>query len=114
MNTIKENGSKIDMFVTVGDNLYPADPVYPTTDEINRMIGLFKGDSIKELPVYGVRGNHDCTFKDQTLLLNLAKTDKQWKMPNYYYEKEFVIGPKGEKFGMLVVDSCLLLCSEKG
>lgn len=114
MNSIKANGSKIDMFVTVGDNLYPTKPEYPTEAEVKKMIGLFKGDKIKDLPVYGVRGNHDCYFKNQKILLDLAKTDKQWTMPSYYYSKEFKLGPGGEKFGMLVVDSCLLLCSEKG
>jgi DNA repair exonuclease SbcCD nuclease subunit len=64
MNAIKENNSKIDMFVTVGDNIYPSNPEHPSKDEINKMIGLFKGDKTKDMPVYGVRGNHDCYFKD--------------------------------------------------
>jgi hypothetical protein len=52
------------MFVTVGDNVYPDDPLFPTNDEIQKMIGLFKGNKTKNIPVYGVRGNHDCYFKD--------------------------------------------------
>ena len=34
-------------------------------------------------------------------------------MPHFYYKEEIVVGDDGEKFGMLVIDSCLLLCSEK-
>jgi len=33
-------------------------------------------------------------------------------MDGLYYKKEFVIGPNQEKFGLLAVDSCLLLCHE--
>ena len=32
-------------------------------------------------------------------------------MPNYYYTKEVVIGKNGEKIAFLMIDSCLLLCS---
>ena len=42
--------------------------------EINEMIGLYKRDAIKELPVYSIRGNHDCYF-DKDILLDLDKSD---------------------------------------
>ena len=32
-------------------------------------------------------------------------------MPYYYYKQEIEIGDDGEKLGLLMVDSCLLLCS---
>ena len=32
-------------------------------------------------------------------------------MPYYYYTKEFEIGQNGEKVAFLMIDSCLLLCS---
>jgi hypothetical protein len=31
-------------------------------------------------------------------------------MPTNYYEKQFEIGPNGEKFALLQLDSCYLLC----
>lgn len=31
-------------------------------------------------------------------------------MDGLYYEKQFVVGKNGEKFALLNVDSCLLLC----
>jgi DNA repair exonuclease SbcCD nuclease subunit len=94
----------------MGDNVYPVNATNPTDDEINQMIGLFKRDAINELPVYGVRGNHDCYY-DKNILLDLAKRDDQWTMPNFYYTKEVEIGSDGEKMGLLIIDSCLLLCS---
>ena len=32
-------------------------------------------------------------------------------MPYYYYTREIEIGENGEKIGLLMIDSCLLLCS---
>ena len=72
------------------------------------MLGLFKRDAIKDTPVYAVRGNHDCYF-DKRRLLDID--DPQWVFPNYYYTKEIEIGENGEKMGLMIVDSCLLLCS---
>ena len=85
MNSIKENSSKdcgqsevceddIDFFVSMGDNLYPVVSDAPTEDEISQMIGLFKRDAIEELPVYSIRGNHDCYY-DKEILLDLDKSD---------------------------------------
>lgn len=97
----------------MGDNIYPKEAEKPTKEEITEMMGLFKRPYLKDLSVYGVRGNHDCYFDDDTILLNLAKTDSQWKMPSFYYKEEFPVGENGEKFGMMAIDSCLLLCSEE-
>ena len=94
----------------MGDNLYPVNATAPTLDEINQMIGLFKRDAIKDLPVYSIRGNHDCYY-DKQILLDLDRSDDQWQMPYYYFRKEIDIGDNGEKLGLLMVDSCLLLCS---
>jgi hypothetical protein len=32
-------------------------------------------------------------------------------MPYFYYTKEIKVGKKGEKLGLLMIDSCLLICS---
>ena len=32
-------------------------------------------------------------------------------MPSLYYKKEISIGENGEKLGVLMLDSCLMLCS---
>jgi hypothetical protein len=59
----------------MGDNMYPLDDELPTDEELNSMLGLFKKDSLSSLPIYPVRGNHDCYFKDKNTLLNLSKKD---------------------------------------
>lgn len=74
------------------------------------MLELFKRDALKELPIYAIRGNHDCYYAKEKLL-DLSKNDSQWNMPYYYYTKEFEIGANGEKLGLLMFDSCLALCS---
>lgn len=58
---------------------------------------FLKRDHIKDLPIYPIRGNHDCYYEDQEYELKLAKKWPQWKMENNYYLKEWDIG-KGEKF----------------
>ena len=35
MNGLKENGTKVDFFVTVGDNIYPKDPLKPSKEELD-------------------------------------------------------------------------------
>ena len=35
-----------------------------------------------------------------------------WNMPANYSERRFEIGPNGEKFSLLSVDSCYLLCQK--
>jgi hypothetical protein len=75
------------------------------------MMNLFlTRDSIKDLPIYPVRGNHDCMFRSMNVEVELSKKYPTWKMDNLYYSKTFEIGPNGEKFALLAVDSCLLLC----
>ena len=34
-------------------------------------------------------------------------------MPFYYYKQEFLIDKDGSKMGVLFVDSCLILCSNR-
>jgi hypothetical protein len=84
MNKIKKRAGEcydnicpndIDAFFTMGDNMYPLDDELPTDEELNSMLGLFKKDSLSSLPIYPVRGNHDCYFKDKNTLLNLSKKD---------------------------------------
>ena len=54
-----------DFITTVGDNLYPHNKHYPTKSEIEGMMNLFlQRPEISDLPVYPVRGNHDCYFHD--------------------------------------------------
>lgn len=59
----KEN---FDFFVTTGDNLYVAGSQFdPQPEEFEAMMNLFlQRNSIKDLPIYPVRGNHDCMFKE--------------------------------------------------
>jgi len=59
--------------------------------------------------VYAVRGNHDCEF-DYSREIGLSNMYSNWYMPNVYYKHEFNIG-NGKRFGMLHIDSCLMLCA---
>jgi hypothetical protein len=65
------------------------------------MMDLFlKRDAIKDLPIYPVRGNHDCYFDDNDVEINLSKKYPTWNFPHQYYEKEFYV--KGnKKFSLL-------------
>jgi len=42
--------------------------------------------------------------------MNLTKKYPNWIMPSQYYVQEFPLNPKGEKFLLVQVDSCFLLC----
>lgn len=54
-----------DFFTTTGDNIYPHDERFVTEDEIKETMGLFQDRAaISNLPIYPVRGNHDCYFDD--------------------------------------------------
>jgi len=55
--------------MTVGDNLYPVVETQPTQEEFETMMSLFERPSLKSLPIWAVRGNHDCYF-DQNFELN--------------------------------------------
>ena len=47
----------------MGDNLYPRIDEAPTDEEFDVMMSLFTNRShLKDLPIYPVRGNHDCYF----------------------------------------------------
>lgn len=74
------------------------------------MLDLFRREHIKDLPIYAIRGNHDCYYRKEALI-DLQKNQSTWNMPYYYYTKEFEVGKNGEKMGVLMIDSCLALCS---
>ena len=115
MNAIianRTNGERdqIDFILTMGDNLYPKIDEAPTDAEFDLMMTLFsEREELKELPIYPVRGNHDCYF-DINRELELAEQYPNWKMPSLYHAKLFDIG-NNKKFGVLFVDSCLAICS---
>ena len=107
---IPNSNDDAQFFLTVGDNLYPVVETAPTDEEFGVVMGLFERPNLAELPVWAVRGNHDCYF-DANFELDKTKEYKQWNFPDLYYKKEIPIGPNGEKFGILMVDSCLMLCA---
>jgi len=66
------------------------------------MMGLFlERDSLKDLDIYPVRGNHDCYFSDMDVEIRLSERYPTWKFENHYYEKQFTIGENGEKLALL-------------
>lgn len=119
INHMKQNAEAnapedFDFFITAGDNLYPFVPNKPMSFEFGRMIGLFNRDAIKDIPIYPVRGNHDCLFDDEDAELELSKRHPNWKFKEYYYQTQFEVGTNGEKMALMHVDSCYLLCATVG
>jgi len=52
------------------------------------MIDLFvTRENIKDIPIYPVRGNHDCMFKEMFIEPELQKKYPTWQMDGLYYEK---------------------------
>jgi len=84
-------------------------PQHPSHFEFTQFMKIFDKKGIKDLPIFPVRGNHDCKYADDETELNLREQYPNWQMDHFYYEKEFDLG-NGEKFSLLNVDSCLLLC----
>ena len=78
-----------DFFVTAGDNLYPFIPSKPTSFEFNRMIALFNRDAIKNVPIFPVRGNHDCLFANEDVELDLSRKHSNWNFNEFYYQTKF-------------------------
>ena len=99
---VPDSPEDFDFIITSGDNLYAMDAQYPMPSEIYSMVDLFMSrPAIRDIPIYPVRGNHDGYWKDQDILPNLSKKVTTWNMPNHFYEKQFEIGPNGEKFALL-------------
>lgn len=119
INHVKRNAEAdspedFDFFLTAGDNIYPFVANKPMSFEFGRMMNLFNRDAIKDLPIYPIRGNHDCLFADGDAELDLAKKYPNWKFDEYYYQTEFEVSPEGEKMALMHVDSCYLLCATYG
>ena len=110
MNAVPNSNDDAEFFVTVGDNLYPVVETAPTDEEFATMMTLFEREHLKDLPVWAVRGNHDCYF-DANYEIEKSDQYEQWNLPSLYYAKEIEIGQNGEKMGILMVDSCLMLCA---
>lgn len=61
-NAIPNSNDDAQFFMTVGDNLYPSIETAPTDEEFATIMGLFERPSLKEMPIWAIRGNHDCYF----------------------------------------------------
>ena len=91
INQMKESAAKhspedFDFFLTAGDNVYPIIPSHPTDLEFHRMFELFDSrSSLKSIPIYPVRGNHDCLYSDEQREVDLSKKHSNWKFNEYYY-----------------------------
>ena len=61
-----------DFFITSGDNMYPEFEENPSEEEFANMMGLFLDrHALKEIPIYPVRGNNDCYFREEDLEIKL-------------------------------------------
>ena len=101
---------KVDHFITMGDNVYPVVAEEPTSKEFGEMKELFEKDNIADIPIMAIRGNHDCYY-DKNVWLDTFKNSSRWDVPYYYFSREIEIDSDGNKIGFLMIDSCLLLCS---
>ena len=93
LNADPESAEDFDFFITVGDNIYPEKSTSPYDYEFAQMMDLYlTRDSIKDLQIYPVRGNHECRFQDQYELMKLDSLYETWNMPKNYNERTFEIG----------------------
>lgn len=59
--------------------MYPKVAEWPTDQEFDMMMNLFLSrDSIKDLPINPVRGNHDCWYDDMYAETKLAARYPTW------------------------------------
>lgn len=56
----------------MGDNIYPVNETNPSDAEWATMMSLFEREHLKDMPVWAIRGNHDCYF-DERFELDKAK-----------------------------------------
>jgi hypothetical protein len=64
-NAEKDSVEDFEFFVTTGDNIYTWNLIDTPFSEFETMMGLFNSrDEIKDVPIYPVRGNHDCWLDD--------------------------------------------------
>jgi len=110
VGNITANGGHIDFLMSMGDNMYLTNEYHPPEKEVDEVMQLFNRKNIKDLNIWAIRGNHDCTSEDQYFQVNLTKKYPTWRMPDLYYSKLFDIG-SGKKFAAVFVDSCLALCA---
>ena len=83
----------------------------PLPTDFDMMMSLFTSrSSLKDVPIYPVRGNHDCYHNDIFSEVKLRERYPNWKMENLFYEKRFGLGG-GNEVALLMVDSCLLICN---
>lgn len=105
-----------DFFLSVGDNLYPKDNTNPTSSEFLEMLDLFRTrEHLKDIPIYPVRGNHDCVFEDEMdIEIKLKKEYAAWDFDELYYSKNFKLNDQGDIFQLVSVDTCFMLCETVG
>ena len=64
VGNIKQKGGHIDFLMTMGDNMYLENELHPTDQDVDTVMGLFNRSHIKDLNIWAIRGNHDCTTAD--------------------------------------------------
>jgi hypothetical protein len=64
VGNITQKGGHIDFLMTMGDNMYLTNEVYPTQDDVDTVMSLFNRPHIKDLNIWAIRGNHDCVTAD--------------------------------------------------
>ena len=78
INSLKHHSKKgspedFDFIITTGDNLYPVIKESPSHHELLELKYLFKSrESINNLPIFPVRGNHEVECKNKNILQNLT------------------------------------------
>lgn len=64
LHAVPESNEDAQFILSVGDNLYPMVDEAPTDEEFATVMTLFQRPGLKDIPVWAVRGNHDCYFDE--------------------------------------------------
>ena len=92
VSDLKLKGGKVDFIFSMGDNLYVENETDPTQQDVDTMMSLFTArENLRDLNVWAIRGNHDCTNKDTYFEVNITKRYPTWRMPDLYYSRTFPI-----------------------
>jgi len=74
-DAVENSNDDAEFFISMGDNIYPRNETNPTDEEWDTVMSLFERENLKDLPVWAIRGNHDCYFDDDFELEKARNSD---------------------------------------
>lgn len=61
VGNLTAKGEKIDFFMSMGDNMYLFEnEANPSQADVDTIMSVFNRPNLKDLPIFAIRGNHDC------------------------------------------------------